>query len=270
MPAKEGRQVEVRAVLCEICWKTIVVRGRQRRRWCSSYCRVRAGHGSWYDRLVVDCYNEAGRPVTALHEAGHAIVGRSLGWPVDEVHIEATGQELGVTNFIGHGRHCDDDPIEAATVDLAGYVAEWIDGGPNGPASIIEWVLGPYRGDGDDFNARTWMWQATGDDEQEGRTFVARAVRQAEETLRIQWADVDRLASALLHRETEVSHPFQAQPPESSCRFGAAPAASLRDRPEPGARSDAGPERPSDNTLGCERHNRAHVGRAQVGELVEP
>jgi ATP-dependent Zn protease len=148
----------------------------------------------------VERYNLRDRPVTAVHEAAHAIVGSAIGWPVDLIDLEATGSQLGAVTFIGHGSRLDnDDPMDAATVDLAGHVAERMRAGETNLTAIVDLVLGPWTGDKDAYAACKRAWEACNDEEHH-RPFIEQAVDRAESILRAHWPAVEALAAALLER----------------------------------------------------------------------
>jgi hypothetical protein len=176
---------------------------------------VKVGRGTIVDRVIVLQYLQEQRPVTAVHEAGHAVAGLSLGWPVELIDLDAGGQRLGQTIFQGHGGRMDNDPpADAAMVDLAGLVAEWIAGGEHGPETIISWLLGRWVYDEDIFRARYKMWEARDQENAEDdRRFAEAAVSRAEAVLREHWADVERVAARLLDRGHLINADIELRDP---------------------------------------------------------
>jgi hypothetical protein len=194
---KPGR----RLALCVVC--DTIIGTDLRRRYCGPACRVREGRGTLLDHIVIRTYNRNGRPVTATHEAAHAVAGRALGWPVDETHIVPSGKALGETTFIGHlGRLDNDPPMDVVMVNLAGLVAEAIRDGRDDLGPIVDAFFGPWTGDEDIGRSRYYVYAGTVDgDEAAPHRFVRDAVERAAVILRGRWAEVERLATALLERE---------------------------------------------------------------------
>jgi len=110
---------------CVVCDR--VIGTDLRRRYCGKVCRKRVGRGTWQDRQYDEFLLDSCQCPTATHEAGHAVVGRALGWRILLVELDELDYEVGLTRFFEHGGSLDEyDPLDAVTVALAGLIAEQI------------------------------------------------------------------------------------------------------------------------------------------------
>jgi len=183
-----------RVVLCVVC--SAVIGSDLRRRYCGPICRVKVGRGGWLDRSLVERLR-ADHPVTAVHEAGHAVVGMAFGWGFPSIDVEITSSQLGMTEFEDHGGpNCGDDPLEVAAYALAGYVAQKEVAGEDGRAYVIELVARPGKPDPDAWAATRQAFEVA-EDAAGVSVFIDRAADRAVVIVRERRADVELVAGAL-------------------------------------------------------------------------
>lgn len=202
MASKKAAQTSTQ---CEVCQATIWVRGRERRRWCGPFCRVKAGRATSSDRRAVLHYDNHERPTTAIHEAGHAIFAMTMGWKITSVDLHTSGHQLGLTVYDRSGAS-EGSLLDEAACSLAGHVAERAFIGESGAqhALALMYDVEEFDSDCDDalqaaFDALPVPKDRADEHAQEQlvRDFLERAAARAEDVLRSRMSDLGLIAAAL-------------------------------------------------------------------------